>query len=74
MASNWKAAYQNTPEETDRERLARYVLDTEGAIFDRIQELGSSFDHHQEREEMKAAAEHLLDIKTRKLGFPNPCA
>jgi hypothetical protein len=74
MSTNWKAAYQNTLEETDRGKLAQYVLETEGAIFDRIQELGSSLDHHQEREEMKAAAEHLLDIKTRKLSFPNPCA
>jgi xanthine dehydrogenase molybdopterin-binding subunit B len=72
MATNWKAAYQNTLEETDRDKLTQYVLETEGAIFDRIQELESSSDHHKEREEMEAAAKHLLEIKTRKLGWPNP--
>jgi hypothetical protein len=73
MATNWRAAYQNTPEETDREKLTEYVLETEAAIFDRIQELESSLGHHQERDEMEAAVKHLFEIKTRKLGFPNPC-
>jgi hypothetical protein len=57
----------------DKEKLLTLIHATEGALFDRCQELGNDPAHTQERAAMETAAEDLLAIKIRKLGWPNPC-
>jgi hypothetical protein len=66
----WKDRIQRVFEETDKTKLKDAVLEAEGAIFQRFQELEGSSDHHEERTEMHGATEKLLEIKKDKLGFP----
>jgi hypothetical protein len=49
-----------------------HVLEAEGAIFVRLQELKSSQDHNRERAEIEEAVSDLLKIKTERLGWPDP--
>jgi hypothetical protein len=67
----WKDKFQRVVEETDKTKLKDSVLEAEGAMFCRLQELEGSADHHEERAEMHAATEKLLEIKRDKLGFPS---
>jgi hypothetical protein len=71
--SSWQAAYEKTMWELDKEELLRLVQAAEGALFDRWRELGNDPAYRQERLAMEAAAEDLLAVKIRKLGWPNPC-
>jgi len=57
--------------ETDKEKLAKLVHDTEGAIFLRWRELTGSSDHHEERNEIHRACDALLSIQVNKLGWPS---
>jgi hypothetical protein len=47
------------------------VLAAETAIFFRLQELPDSLDHTEERDEINVALAKLLELKIRKLGWPN---
>jgi hypothetical protein len=70
---SWKTAYEKTVSEVDKEKLLTLIHVTEGALFERWQELGSDPAYTPERVAMKIAADDLLAIKIRRLGWPDPC-
>ena len=67
----WKVATQKAAGELDVEKLRHHVRAAETAIFFRLQELPVSVDQTEELEEMSAALAELLELKIRKLGWPN---
>jgi hypothetical protein len=67
----WKVAAEKAAGELDVERFRHHVLAAEAAIFFRLQELPDSLDHTEERDEMNVALSMLLELKIRKLGWPN---
>jgi hypothetical protein len=69
---NWQEAYHRTLIETDQANLTERVMEAEEAIYARLLELHSSWDHERERAEIVEAGIDLLKIKTEKLGWPNP--
>jgi hypothetical protein len=70
----WREAYRKTRNDQDSTKLVEHVLETEGAIFVRLQELNPSQDrdHDRERAEIQEAVIDLLKIKTERLGWPDP--
>jgi hypothetical protein len=66
----WKVAAQKATGELDIEKFRYHVLAAEAAIFFRLQELPDSPDHTEERSEIDAVLEELLELKIRKLGWP----
>jgi hypothetical protein len=69
-SSTWKEPYLAALKETDQTRLNDLTYETEGAIFFRLRELEGSADYHEERNELKAACNDLMTIRTNKLGWP----
>lgn len=67
----WKEPYLAALKETDQKRLTDLTYATEGAIFFRLGELYGSADHHEERNELRAACDGLLTIRESKLGWPS---
>ncbi|MFZ0580303.1 MAG: hypothetical protein WAN72_05805 [Candidatus Acidiferrales bacterium] len=67
----WKAATQKATGELDIEQLRHHVRAAETAIFFRLQELPVSVDQTEELEEINTALAELLELKIRKLGWPN---
>jgi hypothetical protein len=67
----WKVAAEKAAGELDIEKFRYHVLAAEAAIFFRLQELPISADHTDELEEISTALAELLELKTRKLGWPN---
>jgi hypothetical protein len=70
-APPWKVAAEKAAAELDVERFRHDVLAAEAAIFFRLQELPDSLDHTEERGEINVALSKLLELKIRKLGWPN---
>jgi hypothetical protein len=66
----WQRPYRDAMQETDARRLTDLVTTTEGAIFQRLQELAVIPGNDQEKRAIKAACDDLLDLKTRILGWP----
>ena len=66
----WKEAYKTAVRNLSHSDLPAMLYRTEDAIFDRLQEIHGSPDHHEERQEIEGAAADLLVIKTRVLGWP----
>jgi hypothetical protein len=54
-------------------RLLAFIHAAELALYLRWQSLGGGSGHKAERAAMEVAAEDLLAIKIRKLGWPAPC-
>jgi hypothetical protein len=54
-------------------RTPTLIHATEGALFERWQELGDDPGNTRERATMEAAAEDLLAVKIHRLGWPDPC-
>jgi hypothetical protein len=69
--SDWKQPFLAALEETDEDKLRTLVYAAEQAIFLRMQELGDSADHHDERDEIQKACAALLSIQVNKLGWPS---
>jgi hypothetical protein len=67
----WKVAAEKATGELDVEKFRYHVLAAEAAIFFRLQELPDSLDHTEERSEIDAVLAELLELKIRKLGWPN---
>ena len=67
----WQQHYQSVLTETDREKLKDRVTDTEDAIFNRLQALVGSTDHHAERQAVKRALNALRVLKRERLDFPD---
>jgi hypothetical protein len=67
----WKVAAEKAARELDTEKFRHHVLAAETAIFFRLQELSNPQDHSEERGEIDAVLAELLELKIRKLGWPN---
>ena len=73
----WKSLVDELRKTTDVQRMRELVMLLEQAIFNRQQELAlnaAKIDQHEvEKEEksMKGALDLLLDVKAKKLGFPD---
>jgi hypothetical protein len=67
----WKVAAEKAAGELDIDKFRYHVLAAETAIFFRLQELPDSLDHTEERDEINVALAKLLELKIRKLGWPN---
>jgi hypothetical protein len=70
---SWKTAYEKTMWELDKNRLLALIHAAESELFERWRELGDDPAHTRERVAMKIAADDLLAIKIRRLGWPDPC-
>ena len=68
---DWKELYKACCLETDPGKLQRLILDTEGAMFLRAQELGLNGAGDTERQQMTDASVGLLGLKTERLGWPS---
>jgi hypothetical protein len=68
--SIWQRPYRDATQETDAERVAKFVSEVEGAIFLRLQEL-VVMPNDEESRAIRAACDELLKIKTQRLGWPS---
>lgn len=68
----WQELYAACVSATDTDRLENLVYEAEGAMFLRFQELAREPRVSNEAEELKQATAGLLEIKIRKLGWPDP--
>lgn len=68
----WHDLYQSCVSETNPAKLERLVFDTEDAIFLRLRELSTEAHLSDESLALKQAAQKLLELKTEKLGWPDP--
>ena len=68
--SSWQELYLAALLEPDQDKLTELVLAVEDAMFHRAQELANSYADNQERTAMDQAAQNLLSIKTKRLGWP----
>ena len=68
----WQKLYAACVSETETDRLEKLVYDTEGAMFLRYQELAYTFPLSNEVQELKQATTGLLEIRIKKLGWPDP--
>jgi hypothetical protein len=67
----WKVAAEKAAGELDTEKFRHHVLAAETAIFFRLQELSNPQDHREECGEINVALAELLELRIRKLGWPN---
>jgi hypothetical protein len=68
----WKVAAEKAAGELDIDKFRYHVLAAETAIlFFRLQELPDSLDDTEERSEINVALAELLELRIRKLGWPN---
>ena len=68
--SSWQELYLAALHASDQNKLTELVLAVEEAMFLRAQELTDSYADNQERAAIDQAAERLLIIKTKTLGWP----
>jgi hypothetical protein len=66
----WQKAVQAALIEVDEERLQQKVADAEAAIFQRLQELGSTSNSSAERLALEEASRSLLVVKQEILKYP----
>jgi hypothetical protein len=69
-APTWQALYQKALAETDLDKLLPLVMAADNAMFDRSQELVSSFDGEEERQAINHPIRTLRTIQVEKLTFP----
>jgi hypothetical protein len=67
---HWQQLYETVTLETDPQKLTTLVETVESALMNRRQELTGQPGHESELQEIKAAGQKLLSIKTEKLGWP----
>jgi hypothetical protein len=66
----WQQLYEAAIVETDPQKLIALIAAVESALMNRRQELGGQPGHESELQEIKAACQGLLIIKTERLGWP----
>jgi hypothetical protein len=69
-APMWQALYQKALAETDPDKLLPLVMAADDAMFDRSQELMSSFDGEEERQAINDALRTLRTLQVEKLTLP----
>jgi hypothetical protein len=68
---SWKVAAEKAAGESDIDKFRYHVRAAETAIFFRLQELPVSVDQTEELEEISTALAELLELRIRKLSWPN---
>jgi hypothetical protein len=68
--SDWQQLYEAIARETDPLKITTLLEAVETALVDRQLELGVQPGHENELQEITAAGQKLLSIKTEKLGWP----
>ena len=68
----WQKLLESCVSETNPDRLEQLVFDTEDAIYLRFCELSTKPHLSDESRALKLAAQKLLELKTEKLGWPDP--
>ena len=68
----WQQLYESCVFERNLERLNKLVFETEDAIYLRSRELSNESYIADEVQALRRAANGLLEIKIKKLGWPDP--
>jgi hypothetical protein len=68
----WQELYAACVSETETDGLEKLAYDTEGTMYLRLRELACEPRPSNEVQELKLAATGLLEIRIRKLGWPDP--
>jgi hypothetical protein len=66
----WKVTHRRVLLETDINKLPALAHELESALFIRAQQRDTPIAHDQERHEMQVASNDVLDLKTKRLGWP----
>jgi len=69
---SWRQLYDSCVCETDPERLKTLASETESAIVLRIRDLAHESELSDEVQALSRAAKVLLEIRIKKLGWPDP--
>ena len=69
---SWRELYDSCVCETNLTKLGKLVFETDDAIFLRSRELFKESHIGDEIQALRQAARVLLDIRIRKLGWPDP--
>jgi hypothetical protein len=67
----WQTAYFSVMREMDDTKLVAKAKEAEAAIFLRLQALGTSSNHHEERLALEDAIRGLRVLRRDKLKFPD---
>jgi hypothetical protein len=67
----WQKLYESCVSETNPESLEKLVFETERAIFPRNCELSTESNTSDEVQALEQATKGLLEIKIKKLGWPD---
>jgi len=68
----WQKLYQSCVFERNLEKLNKLVFETEDSIYLRSRELSNESHIADEVQALRRAANGLLEIKIKKLGWPDP--
>jgi len=68
---SWQSPLQEAILEFDREILAKKIQEVETLMFERLQEISSDPDHHDERQALSDATTILRGLKKAKLSYPD---
>ena len=71
---DWHILYQAAVDESNPSAFERLVFETEHAICCRLRELSKNPDGPLELNEISAAVDNMLRLKTERLGWPDPTA
>jgi hypothetical protein len=69
--ANWCELYKASVLETNPIRLRQLIRETEGAIFQRLQQLAKSSNGAGERHQIEEASAALLILKIERLNEPD---
>jgi hypothetical protein len=68
---SWQSPLQEAILELDREMFADKIQEVETMMFERLQEITSDPDHHDERQALVDAATILRGLKKARLSYPD---
>jgi hypothetical protein len=68
---SWQSPLQEAILELDREMFAKKIQEVETLMFERLQEITSDPDHHDERQVLVDATTILRGLKKAKLSYPD---
>jgi hypothetical protein len=68
----WQKLYESCVFERNLEKLNKLVFETEDAIYLRSRELSNESHIADEAQALRRAANGLLEIRIKKLGWPDP--
>jgi hypothetical protein len=68
----WQQLYESCVSETNLAKLNKLVFETEDAIYLRSRELSDESHIADEVQALRRATTGLLEIKIKKLGWPDP--